>query len=134
MPQIEGDMLKIGRQMRKFRTARGVTHRELALACGVTEGTISRIETNKAEAMASTMAAIADYLGVTMDELRDEPKAAAGGGPSELERQLIDAARRVQDGDRSALADMRRLTLALAESESNAGTEAKKTPARRKGT
>lgn len=129
-------MLKIGRQMRKFRTARGVTHRELALACGVTEGTISRIETNKAEAMAGTMAAIADYLGVTMDELRDEPRGAIGG-PSELERQLIDAARRVQDGDHSALADMRRLTAALAESESSVAADAepaKKTPARRKGT
>ena len=134
MPQIEGDMLKIGQRLRKIRTERGVTHRELAAACGVTEGTISRIETNKAEASLSTAAGLADYLGVKIDDLRDEPAAKAG--PSELERQLIDAARRVQEGDLAALVEMRRLTAALAEMES-AATSARATAAkveRRKGT
>lgn len=128
-------MLRIGREMRRIRTERGVTHRELALACGVTEGTISRIETDKAEPGAGLMAKIADYLGVTMDELRsDRPES---NGPSELERQLIEVAKRVQNGDATALPEMRRLAAALAESESAAasGSAALKNPvARRKGT
>ena len=129
-------MLKIGQRMRKFRTARGVTHRELAAVCAVTESTISRIETNKTEASLSVAATIADYLGVKLDELRDEP-AAVPAGPSELERQFIDAARRVQEGDQTALAEMRRLMSVLAESESTAANlraGASEKAERRKGT
>lgn len=126
-------MLKIGRRLRALRMSRKVTHRQLAQAVGVTEGTISNIETNKSEPSADTMARIADYLGVTMDSLRDEaPEAAV---PSELERRLIEVAQRAQAGDRSALLEMRRLASALTTAEEDASAErvaTKTTPAARK--
>lgn len=128
-------MLKIGRRMRRFRQARGVTHRQLALAVGVTEGTISRIENDQSEPSAGTMARIADHLGVTMDELRDD--TPDGAGPSQLEAKLIEAAQRAQAGDRSALLEMRRVAAALAQAEEDeAGERATKktTVARKKGT
>lgn len=129
-------MLTIGRSLRALRGAHKVTHRQLALAVGVTEGTISNLETNKAEPSADTMAKIADYFGVTMDELRDEaPQHAA---TRDLEARLIEAARRVQEGDQSARSEMRRIAAALGTAEevaSAARNAAPKTPAaRKKGT
>jgi transcriptional regulator with XRE-family HTH domain len=128
-------MLKIGHQLRRLRTERGITHRQLAQAVGVTEGTISRIETNASEPGAETMARIADYLGVMMDDLRDEvPETAT---PNELEARLIEAAQRAQAGDRSALLEMRRIAAALGSAEEDASVvraTAKRPGARKKGT
>jgi transcriptional regulator with XRE-family HTH domain len=128
-------MLKIGRQMRRVRTERGFTHRQLAQAVGVTEGTISRIENDQSEPSAGTMAAIADFLGVTMDELRDA--APESTQPSELEALLIAAAQRAQAGDQAALLEMRRIASALGQAEEGAATAraaTKKPVARKKGT
>jgi transcriptional regulator with XRE-family HTH domain len=124
--------LNIGPQMKRIRLERGVTHRDLAVAAQVTIGTISRIENGEHEPRAAIMAAIADRLGVTMDELRT-PRVDT---PNELETQLIDAARRAQAGDAGARAELRRLAVALGEADSRrAGEVASSKPAtRRKGT
>jgi transcriptional regulator with XRE-family HTH domain len=129
-------MLRIGRRLRVLRTARKITHRQLSAAVGVTEGTISRIETNASEPTAETMARIADFLGVKMDDLRDDAPSAAS--PKELEAKLIEAAQRAQNGDTAALLEMRRLASALAQTEGvevAARVDAKKPVAvRKKGT
>lgn len=123
-------MLKIGKQLRRLRVERGVTHRQLAQAVGITEGAISRIETDKSEPSAGTMAGIADFLGVTMDALRDDVGASR---PHDLEAQLIAAAKRAQEGDPVARAEMKRLAVALAEAESqDAAAEKAPVPARRR--
>lgn len=125
-------MLNIGPQMKRIRLERGITHRQLAEAAHVTIGSISRIENGKQEPSASVMAAIADRLGVSMDELR-EPRASS---PNALELQLIEAARRAQDGDTTALGEMRRLAAALGDADAQRVSEASSSQRadRRKGT
>lgn len=107
-------MLKIGKQLRRIRTEQGYTQRQVAIAVGVTDAQISRIETDASEPEAETMAKIADFLGVRMDDLR-EPRSTVN--PSDLEASLMAAARRAQDGDESALAEMRRLYSALGQAD-----------------
>jgi transcriptional regulator with XRE-family HTH domain len=134
-------MLKIGKQLRRFRLERKLTHRQLAQAVGLTEGQISRIETDKGEDLrGSTLLKLADALGVKMDDLR-EPREAAE--PSALESSLMAVARRAQSGDVGAQAELQRLYAALAQADA-ARVEAERSraqerecspaPRRRKGT
>lgn len=110
--------LLIGNQLKALREAAGILHAELAHAVGVGTSTISNIETNKTEPKASHLAAIADYLGVTMDRLRD-PKHRAHVGSSavlpqpKLEAQLIAAGRLAAAGDAEMRAEVDRLLTRL---------------------
>lgn len=104
-------MLRIGKQLRRLRVERGLTHRQVADAIGITQTAVSRLETNTSSPSGTNLAKLADFFRVSMDELRDEKPAF---GPEELEAQLIDAARRAQGGDAAALAEMRRVSARLA--------------------
>lgn len=107
-------MLKIGNQLRRLRIERGeavrgkpYTQNEVAIAAGVQVRALGNIENNRSEPGAETMARIADFLGVTMDELRDDRHEAVAMD------DLIEAARRVQAGDRAAGAELQRIVAAL---------------------
>lgn len=104
-------MLRIGKQLRRLRVERGLTHRDIADAIGITTTAVSRLETNASSPSGTNLAKLADFFRVPMDELRDEGPAQ---GPEELEVQLIDAAQRAQGGDAGALAEMRRISARLA--------------------
>lgn len=106
-------MVKIGNRLRALRVERGLTHRELGTLIGLSDGQLSRIENNKSEPEVGTLKALADYFGVTMDDMLDPVEAAETLDVKGLEDRLMDAASRAQKGEADARAEMRRLYAAL---------------------
>ena len=67
-------------RLREWRLAKVMTQEELAQRSGVTETTISRIESSRSEARISTVRKLAEALGISPQELIAGPavgKAAA---------------------------------------------------------
>lgn len=59
--------------LKKLRKERGVSRREVAIATGLTENTIYTIEAGvAANPRLETLKAIADYYGISIDELIKE--------------------------------------------------------------
>ena len=58
--------------LREWRERRALAQRELAEAAGLTEATISRLETGRRGAFPSTVRKLAATLGVTPSELYGE--------------------------------------------------------------
>lgn len=65
----------IGDRIRAERTRRGLTVRGLARDIGVSASLISQIENDKSQPSVSTLYAITTALGITIEELFDEPGA-----------------------------------------------------------
>lgn len=99
-------MLRIGTQLRRLRIERGLTFRQLEKAVDITQRALASLEANESSPSGTNLMKLADFFGVTMDELRDEQPVL---GPDDLETQLIEAGKRAQSGDQAALAEMRRL-------------------------
>ncbi len=59
----------IGAHLRDARMQRGLSLRSVALALGVSASLISQVETGKTQPSVSTLYAIANHLGVSLDEL-----------------------------------------------------------------
>ncbi len=59
----------IGARLRDARTQRGLSLRSVAQALGVSASLISQVETGKTQPSVSTLYAIAQHLGVSLDEL-----------------------------------------------------------------
>lgn len=59
----------IGAHLREARTQRGLSLRSVAQALGVSASLISQVETGKTQPSVSTLYAIANHLGVSLDEL-----------------------------------------------------------------
>ena len=57
--------------LRVYRDHRGLTQAALASRCGVRQDTISRIEARTIKGSVDTLAALAEGLGVTIDDLVD---------------------------------------------------------------
>lgn len=127
-------MLKIGKQLRTLRKARGMTQEDVARGIGVAKETISKIETEASEPSADNWAKLADFLGVSTDALRDPREPVVAPAPSELEAGLIDAARRAQGGSPHALAEMRRILDELTKSDVARVSAAASRPTRKRGT
>ena len=64
-----------GRKILNLRRDRGISQQELACACGLTPGTLSRIETGMNERCSRHIFSIARKLGVPTDYLLDEESA-----------------------------------------------------------
>ena len=63
-------------QIRRLRKKRGLTLKELAAHCDCSPGYLSRIETGAVNPSVATLMAIAEVLGVTLDELfHSEPSS-----------------------------------------------------------
>jgi len=55
--------------MREWREERGVTQLDIAFAIGVTPATVANWETGRSEPKARHLRALAEYLGVPMDDI-----------------------------------------------------------------
>lgn len=138
--QNESGRLFIGKQLKPLRESLGLKHIHLANAIGVTPSTISNIETDKSEPTAYNMAALADYLGVTMDALRGANQRTHIGSSAvlpqkQLERLLSEAGQLASSGDRMMQAEVDRLLKLLASravADANASQSAAPQPRRKK--
>jgi len=68
-PRNDQAIIQFGFNVRKYRTAKGITMVELAQLCVVEYGTISTIERGLVNCTISTAYAIAKALEVTLDQL-----------------------------------------------------------------
>lgn len=78
-------------RIRQLRTDKGVTQQELADALGITQQAVGRWERGLATPDSSTLPRIADYFGVTVDELlgRDtKPAPIVEKKPKDLKKIL----------------------------------------------
>ena len=63
------DYVSMGKRIRKYRTAKGMTQSDLAEAVQKTNTTISHIEVGSGKPELNTVVSIANALGVSMDML-----------------------------------------------------------------
>jgi transcriptional regulator with XRE-family HTH domain len=70
----------MGDRLRRARIARGLTLRTMAKRLGVSPSLISQVETGRAKPSVSTLYALANELGISLDELlfMDAPSTPAG--------------------------------------------------------
>lgn len=71
----------MGDRLRRARTARGLSLRTVAKRLGVSPSLISQVETGRAKPSVSTLYALANELGISLDELMfvDAPMPPAAG-------------------------------------------------------
>jgi len=55
--------------LREWREARGFTQLDIAFGLGITPTTVANWETGRSEPKARHLRALADYLGVSMDDI-----------------------------------------------------------------
>jgi transcriptional regulator with XRE-family HTH domain len=68
---------EIGPRLRRARTANGASLRSVATAVGVSASLLSQVETGKTQPSVSTLYAIVNHLGISLDELMGiDPPAA----------------------------------------------------------
>jgi transcriptional regulator with XRE-family HTH domain len=77
-------------KIREYRKKKGITMKELGKAVGVSESTISLYETGKHEPDLLTIGRIADFLGVTVDDLlgRTDDGSSTDHWPSAIRERL----------------------------------------------
>jgi len=67
-------LAQLGAHIRRLRRARGYSQDRLCLEAGFARGTLSRIEAGLVDPCASTLARIADTLGLQIKKFFDFPK------------------------------------------------------------
>ena len=75
----EPGLATMGDRLRQARTARGISLRSLARQVGVSPSLISQVETGRAKPSVNTLYALANELGISLDELLFVDAAPAGG-------------------------------------------------------
>ena len=79
------DHVAMGDRLREVRKSRGLSLRGLAQRLGVSPSFVSQVETGRAKPSVSTLYAMVNELGISLDELLfidARPVAAAGGQPT----------------------------------------------------
>ncbi|MBD5131144.1 MAG: helix-turn-helix transcriptional regulator [Clostridiales bacterium] len=66
---IYGDKMNIGEELKYHRQKANLSQRELAKLIGISQQNISRWENNEVEPSISSLIVLADYYGITLDEL-----------------------------------------------------------------
>ena len=66
--------IKIGANIRKWRTLKGIKQKELALALSLSEGAISNIENNITDVTLSQLEDISVGLGISVEQLFTDPQ------------------------------------------------------------
>lgn len=90
----EPEFASMGDRLRRARTSRGLSLRTMAKRLGVSPSLISQVETGRAKPSVNTLYALANELGVSLDELLfvDVPPAPAvappGPSASDLQESL----------------------------------------------
>ena len=75
----------LGAKLREVRTAKGMSLRSLAQALGVSASLISQVEIGKTQPSVSTLFAMANHLGVSLDELvGNAQRVVSGVEPQDL--------------------------------------------------
>ena len=69
MPQTE-----FGRQLQKLREQSGLSREQLAKSAGLNTGSLANLENGARTPSWPTVQALADALGVSLDEFREKPK------------------------------------------------------------
>lgn len=73
MRDLEMTILSIGEKIAQLRRERNWTQRELADKAGVTQNQVSRIEKGKSRPRTSTLETFAEALGVSVEDLENNP-------------------------------------------------------------
>jgi len=79
-------------RLREVREQKGITQRELASLCGITEFQISRYETGKTEPIAGSLELLAQHLSVSADYLLGlsfNPRGQLGDSELTEEEQIV---------------------------------------------
>jgi len=63
------NIVKLGKNMKRIRSSKGLTQGDIFRFLGVSRGFISNIESGKTNPTLSTIAKLAKALGVSVDEL-----------------------------------------------------------------
>ncbi len=109
MPRFDAKV--VGDRVKRARRDVGLTQAALAEAAGISDETISRIERGAYEPAVSTMMALTDALGVSLDSLagRSEAQKATPRVEAPLLRRLTEEAERLDAEAIAALTDIARL-------------------------
>ncbi len=78
-----GDKLPLGSRIRLLRQARGVRLSTMAADLNYAKGYLSNVENNKVSPSDELVEKIADYLDISVDELRNAPIVQLMGRPSD---------------------------------------------------
>jgi len=65
-------MVQVAEKIKKYRAAKGLSQKEIALGVGIDQAQYSRIESGKVEPTLSSLGKIADALNVRLPELFDD--------------------------------------------------------------
>lgn len=83
--KFENDITKyVGMQIRKYRKLRGLTQKELGFRIGVKHNTISGYESGTNEPEQNILFAIADVLGVSINDLFPSPENLEPAAPESI--------------------------------------------------
>ena len=72
---------EVGALLRHARVKRGISLRSLAGEIGVSPSLISQVETGKTQPSVSTLYAISNFLGLSMDDLLNNDPLSDGSSP-----------------------------------------------------
>jgi transcriptional regulator with XRE-family HTH domain len=93
----------IGARIREARLARGMSLRSVAQAVGVSASLISQVETGKTQPSVSTLYAIVNHLGISIDQLLD---VVAPAQPARLTLSTDASVPSVQRADENTVLEM----------------------------
>lgn len=66
---MKSESEKLGNNLKRLRTKKGITQGDIARSLGVSRGFVSNIENGKTNPTLATIARLANAIGVTSDEL-----------------------------------------------------------------
>lgn len=66
---MKGEAEKLGKNLKRIRTEKGVSQADIANSLKVSRGFVSNLENGKTNPTLATITRVADALGVTTDEL-----------------------------------------------------------------
>ena len=84
--------MNLGARLRKVRLSSGLSLREVARQLGVSPSFVSQLETGKSQPSVGTLYALAQLLGISIDELfTEDPTVVAENPPAALVSPRRDA-------------------------------------------
>ena len=66
---MKSESEKLGRNLKRIRTEKGITQGDIAKSLGVSRGFVSNLENGKTNPTLATITRLANAVGVTTDEL-----------------------------------------------------------------
>lgn len=66
---MKGEAEKLGNNLRRIRTEKGISQGDIAKSLGVSRGFVSNVENGKTNPTLSTITRLANAVGVSTDEL-----------------------------------------------------------------